>query len=81
MVVELFGTDDPGWRSFPITTVTFPLTADLRDGASHELRPAAGNDAPGVSLRLLWRQAEGERCGSSLRGVRTDIIYQDCYGH
>ena len=61
VVIEVFGTDDPGWRSFPITTVSFPLTADLRDGASHELRPAAGNGAPSVAVRLLWRHAEGER--------------------
>jgi hypothetical protein len=77
LVIEVFGTDDPGWRSFPITTVTFPLTEDLRDGASHELRPAGGNGAPGVAVRLLWRQAGGaghalwRRIASVMQTTRT----------
>jgi len=60
LVVEVFGVDEIA-RRHPVTTVAFPLTSDLRDGASHELRPAAAADgAPGVALRLLWRQADGK---------------------
>ena len=66
-MVEVFGVDEIA-RRHPVTTVAFPLTSDLRDGASHELRPAAAatDGAPGVALRLLWRQAEGKHRASTV---------------